>query len=155
MRSHSVIHSYSTWHTIRVAIIKGFQWVLKSCTMLCIVIDIQSFTSALIAAMTNALLINERLYHNIPSSCMVMVHVVKGRQHSAHIHAPIAEMESLDLESDKSRCLNHRDGVDSAVQLPKLRLLHVLRKKLCDISLMSWNTGLYQHPESLLMRFLT
>jgi hypothetical protein len=37
---------------------------------------------------------NETLYH-IPSSCMViMVHAVKGRQHSAHI-----------------RCLNRRDGV--------------------------------------------
>jgi hypothetical protein len=31
------------------------------------------------------------------------------------------EMESLDLESGKSRCSNHRDELDSAVQLPKFR----------------------------------
>jgi hypothetical protein len=36
----------------------------------------------------------ETLYH-IPSSCMVIiVHVVKGHQYNAHIHAPIMEMES-------------------------------------------------------------
>jgi hypothetical protein len=56
------------------------------------------------------------------SSCMVIkVCMVKGRQHSVHIRCSTREMESLDLESDKSRCSNHRDELDSAVQLPKLR----------------------------------
>ena len=36
--------------------------------------------------------------------------------------APVTEIWSLiptlDLESDKSRCLNHRDELDRAVQLP-------------------------------------
>jgi hypothetical protein len=73
---------------------------------------------------------DETLYH-IPSSCTVIaMHVVKGRQHSVHINyyfdAPIVETESetrptLDLESDKSQCFNHRDELDSAVQLPKFR----------------------------------
>ena len=50
----------------------------------------------------------------------------KGRQHSAHIDAPIAEIQrlrlTLDLEGDKFRCFNHRsrDELDSAVQLPKV-----------------------------------
>ena len=47
---------------------------------------------------------NETLYH-IPSSCMViMVHVVKGRQHACAFtfDALIAEMESLNLERDRS-----------------------------------------------------
>jgi hypothetical protein len=67
------------------------------------------------------------IYH-IPSSCMViMVHVVNDCQHSMLIHAQSRRWSlrtTLDLESDKSRCFNHRDGVDSndsAVQLPKFR----------------------------------
>ena len=63
-------------------------------------------------------------YHIIlPSGCMtIMVHVVKRRQHSAYVDAPIAEIWllrlTLGLEGDKSRCFNHRDEFDSAVQLP-------------------------------------
>ena len=69
---------------------------------------------------------NESLDH-IPSSCMVLtVHVVKGRQYSAHIQLPQSQRWSLrptlDLESDKSRCFNHRDELsNSAVQFLKFR----------------------------------
>ena len=44
------------------------------------------------------------------------------------MHTLIAEIESeticnsptIDLENDKSRCFNHKDELDSAVQLSKL-----------------------------------
>ncbi len=55
---------------------------------------------------------------------VLTVHVVKGRQYSAHIRWPQSWRwnlrPTLDLESDKSRCFSHRDELDSAVQLLKL-----------------------------------
>jgi hypothetical protein len=62
---------------------------------------------------------------HIPSSCMVItVHVVKGRQYSAHIQSWRWNLRpTLDLESDKSRRFNHADGVDSTVKLPKFMLV--------------------------------
>jgi hypothetical protein len=58
-------------------------------------------------------------------SPVAAMHVVKGRQYSAHIRLPQSRRWSLrptlDLESDKSRCRSHRDELDSAVQLLKLR----------------------------------
>jgi hypothetical protein len=65
----------------------------------------------------------ENLNH-VPSNCIVvMVHVVKGRQYGAYTVAPQSQRWSLrptlDLDSDKFRCFNHRDELDSAVQLVK------------------------------------
>ena len=64
-------------------------------------------------------------HYHIPSSCMKkrcmwqkVVNIVRT------LDAPIVEIESettLDLESDKTRCFNHRDELDSAVQLLKFR----------------------------------
>ena len=45
---------------------------------------------------------------------VIMVHVVKVVNIVCTFDAPITEMESLDLESDKSQCFNHRDELDSA-----------------------------------------
>ena len=54
------------------------------------------------------------------------------------MHTPIAEMKSetihncptLDLESDESRCSNHKDELDNAVELPKL-IGRVMDSVLC------------------------
>ncbi len=63
------------------------------------------------------------MYDHVLSSCIVvMVHVVKGRLYSAYTVPPQSQRWSLrptlDLDSDKFRCFNHRDEFDSAVQLP-------------------------------------
>jgi hypothetical protein len=61
-----------------------------------------------------------KLLIHIPSSCIVvMVHVVKGRQYSAytvpHAGSSIWSLRSVTI---KFQCFNHRDELDSAVQLP-------------------------------------
>jgi hypothetical protein len=52
---------------------------------------------------------------------VIMVHVVKGDAHSMPQSPRWSLRPTLDLESDKSQCFNHRDELDSAVQLPKFR----------------------------------
>ena len=56
------------------------------------------------------------------SSCIVVtVHVIKGREYSTYIvyidaGSSITEMETLDVNSNKFWCFNHRDELDSIAQ---------------------------------------
>ena len=59
-----------------------------------------------------------------PSSCVVIMVWCMQLKIVKTLDAPITEIWSLrptlDLESDKSLCFNHKDELDSAVQFPKL-----------------------------------
>jgi hypothetical protein len=62
-------------------------------------------------------------YQSYGSCIVVMAHVVKDRQ--CRMLVPQSQRRSLrptlDLDSDKFRCFNHRDELDSAVQLLNFR----------------------------------
>jgi hypothetical protein len=62
-----------------------------------------------------------------PSNCkVIMVHMVKGRHYTAHKVMPQWNLRlTLDLDSDMSRCFNHRDELDCTVLVSRASSLWI------------------------------